>query len=82
MSAPDAPTDAPTPSPTTVTVTADGPYVVTGQVEIRTEDGDLVRAARTVSLCRCGQSTNKPYCDGSHERTGFIDPGPVAPAGV
>ncbi len=78
MSTPAEPPNEPLTARATITVTADGPYVVDGHVEIRTEDGDLVRTARKVVLCRCGQSADKPYCDGSHERTGFCDPGPVA----
>jgi CDGSH-type Zn-finger protein len=78
MTTRDDPTDAAPPPAATITVTADGPYVVDGHVEIRTEDGRLVGAARKVALCRCGQSADKPYCDGSHERTGFCDPGPAA----
>jgi len=27
-----------------------------------------------VTLCRCGASTNKPFCDGTHQETGFTDP--------
>ncbi len=77
MSTPADPIDPLPPAPT-VTVTADGPYVVTGEVEIRTEDGLLVRTAREVAFCRCGQSADKPYCDGSHERTGWRDQGPVS----
>ena len=80
MSTPADQTDAAAPAPTTITVTADGPYVVSGEVEMRNEAGDLVRTARTVALCRCGQSGNKPYCDGTHARVGFRDPGPVVSA--
>jgi len=35
------------------------------------EDGTLLPPQKDVQLCRCGQSTNKPYCDGSHARVGF-----------
>ena len=79
MSTPARRTDGAPPAPTTVTVTLDGPYVISGQVEIRNEAGDLVRTARKVALCRCGQSGSKPYCDGTHVRVGFRDPGPVIP---
>ena len=74
----DDPIDVAPPAATVITVTPDGPYVVTGDVEIRTADGDVMSSAREVALCRCGQSANKPYCDGSHQRVGFCDPGPAA----
>jgi uncharacterized Fe-S cluster protein YjdI/CDGSH-type Zn-finger protein len=77
--APDAVARAAVP---TITVLPDGPYVVSGEVEIRTKDGDLVRATRKVSLCRCGRSADKPYCDGTHARVGFRDPGPAVPGGA
>jgi|SRR5919199_330139 uncharacterized Fe-S cluster protein YjdI/CDGSH-type Zn-finger protein len=73
-----APPPGPAPTATTITVLPDGPYVVSGEVEIRTKDGELVKAARKVSLCRCGQSEAKPFCDGTHARVGFRDPGPTA----
>lgn len=59
----------------TVRVEADGPYEVTGPVRIVDSDGNLIREARKVALCRCGHSDSKPFCDGSHERCGFRDPG-------
>ena len=57
----------------TITVRNNGPLLVEGEFTIADADGkpfDL--AGRTViSLCRCGQSDNKPFCDGSHGRSGF-----------
>ena len=55
----------------TVTVTKDGPYRVDGAVPLRNAAGDDVTKAGPVFLCRCGQSRNKPFCDGSHKRVGF-----------
>ena len=48
----------------------DGPYVVSGlkKMEVNGED---VSPKPTVVLCRCGQSKNKPYCDGTHAKVGF-----------
>ncbi|MCU1438511.1 MAG: iron-binding protein [Naasia sp.] len=50
----------------------DGPFLVRGPVEILLPDGTpLPRTRRTVALCRCGLSTIKPYCDGTHKASGF-----------
>ena len=49
-----------------------GPLLVRGDVEILTADGVPVpRTRRTVALCRCGKSTIKPFCDGTHKIIGF-----------
>ena len=59
-----------------VTVYEDGPLIVRGQFRIAAQDGEPVPAGRrTVALCRCGRSAIKPFCDGSHVRTGFRAPG-------
>ncbi|MEP7022572.1 MAG: CDGSH iron-sulfur domain-containing protein [Actinomycetota bacterium] len=49
----------------------DGPYLVTGAVEIVDADGHVIQPPTdTVCLCRCGRSATKPFCDGSHARHG------------
>jgi len=79
MAATDPAGDTGTSPATQLTVTADGPYVISGALEIRAADGALVKQVNRAALCRCGHSENKPFCDGSHKRVGFTDPGP-APA--
>jgi CDGSH-type Zn-finger protein len=56
-----------------VVATEDGPYKVTGPIELIDPEGNPLSAATTgtVFLCRCGGSTNKPFCDGTHSRIGF-----------
>jgi len=54
--------------------------MVKGPIEIRNGAGELVSSLERAALCRCGSSESKPFCDGSHKRIGFTDPGPVAPA--
>ena len=55
-----------------ITPYPDGPLILRGQFVITGPDGQPVPAGRrTVALCRCGQSADKPFCDGSHARTGF-----------
>jgi CDGSH-type Zn-finger protein len=58
--------------PQAIAVTDDGPLWVTGDIGVSTATGALETRNR-VTLCRCGHSTNKPLCDGSHKEAGFTD---------
>jgi CDGSH-type Zn-finger protein len=60
-------------SNTTIQVTVNGPLRVTGAFDITDGTGAAFDLAgrTTVSLCRCGQSKNKPFCDGTHNMAGF-----------
>jgi CDGSH-type Zn-finger protein len=65
-------TDPTVPS-VTITVRENGSYLVEGPVRLVDADGneyDLSGKTR-FSLCRCGGSTRKPFCDGTHSRIGF-----------
>jgi 3-phenylpropionate/trans-cinnamate dioxygenase ferredoxin subunit len=58
----------------TITATDNGPYKVAGPIELFDHEGNPVPApggGDTVFLCRCGGSTNKPFCDGTHSKIGF-----------
>ncbi|HET9995364.1 MAG TPA: CDGSH iron-sulfur domain-containing protein [Candidatus Acidoferrum sp.] len=61
---------------TKITVNSNGSIRVEGDFEIVDPQGQAFGlAGRTIiSLCRCGQSANKPFCDGSHKTSGFTDP--------
>jgi CDGSH-type Zn-finger protein/uncharacterized Fe-S cluster protein YjdI len=61
----------------TVTVVADGPLYLRGDLVFTGADGEELREARA-ALCRCGASSNKPWCDNSHQEAGFADPGAAA----
>ncbi len=50
----------------------DGPLKVVGNLEIVSGTGKTLNRVTQVFLCRCGQSKNKPYCDGSHKAAGFV----------
>jgi CDGSH-type Zn-finger protein/uncharacterized Fe-S cluster protein YjdI len=58
-----------------VTVSKDGPYLITGGIDLI---GDNIQWAEGASkehytLCRCGASNNKPFCDGMHRTVNFKD---------
>jgi len=48
-----------------------GPLLVKGALEVVSGTGQTIATLSSTALCRCGQSANKPYCDGSHARVGF-----------
>jgi CDGSH-type Zn-finger protein len=54
-----------------VGVIRDGPLWVRGGVKVVAADGTPYEVRNRVTLCRCGNSGNKPFCDGSHEDAGF-----------
>ena len=55
-----------------VKINDNGPYVISGDVTIVDVEGKKLSWTGTaVALCRCGQSTNKPFCDGTHNKAGF-----------
>ena len=56
-----------------IAVTDDGPLWVTGGVSVVASDGEPLETRNRVTLCRCGASSNKPLCDGSHKTVGFSD---------
>jgi CDGSH-type Zn-finger protein/uncharacterized Fe-S cluster protein YjdI len=66
----------------TVTPEPDGPLWVRGRIEILDGAGATLLTDTRVALCRCGCSANKPFCDGSHRRGSFADPGEVFEGGV
>lgn len=51
----------------------DGPLYVQGGIPLQSARGDTYQVRNRVSLCRCGASGNKPFCDGSHVDAGFED---------
>ena len=57
-----------------IKVTLNGPYLVTGDdVSLKDANGNMIEPPRhPFALCRCGGSMNKPFCDGTHSRIGFI----------
>lgn len=55
-----------------IVVTTNGPLECRGEIEIVAADGAVLALEAETWLCRCGQSANKPYCDGSHNRIGFV----------
>jgi len=69
-----------------VVVSKDGPYLVTGGVPLAKQtivadreggseewkEGEALEAKQSYALCRCGHSSTKPFCDGTHKKVGFV----------
>ncbi|MCH7638412.1 MAG: CDGSH iron-sulfur domain-containing protein [Bacteroidetes bacterium] len=53
-----------------IILAANGPYLLRGPVSISSADDSIITTGKC-ALCRCGQSSNKPFCDGTHKAVGF-----------
>lgn len=54
-----------------IQVLRNGPYIVTGSAGLTDANGQKIEAGEKFALCRCGASTKKPFCDGTHSKIGF-----------
>ncbi len=57
----------------TIRIMRNGPILVEGDFKVIGSDGKELRTMIMTSFCRCGQSRNMPYCDGTHRKIGFKD---------
>jgi len=60
--------------PVEIKVRENGPYRVQGPIRLIDADGNayhLAERGEMIALCRCGGSTTKPFCDGTHSKVGF-----------
>ena len=59
----------------TIKVRKDGPYAIEGEFTLIDHEGNPIpytpKPGKPMTLCRCGASTKKPFCDGTHSRIGF-----------
>jgi CDGSH-type Zn-finger protein len=53
-----------------IKVRANGPFIVDGEFVLVDEQGNEIEQVKK-ALCRCGGSTTKPFCDGTHSKIGF-----------
>lgn len=63
--------DKPAASTTSVEIRPNGPIVVSGDFQIIDPEGKDMRRMQMMSLCRCGLSSNMPFCDGAHFKAHF-----------
>jgi len=65
--------------PVSIRLRKNGPLLIDGEVTILDSEGQPValdsagKDKSAIAICRCGVSTNKPFCDGSHRESGFSD---------
>lgn len=61
--------------PPKIDAEANGPYEVSGSIDMPGVEFASTVPHDHIALCRCGGSRNKPFCDGTHWHNGFVDPG-------
>lgn len=57
---------------TIIETATNGPLMVYGNVTVKDKNGTLTKKSNATAFCRCGASQNKPFCDGSHKKIGFV----------
>ncbi|MCB9044596.1 MAG: (4Fe-4S)-binding protein [Chitinophagales bacterium] len=62
-----------TPASAKIEVTKNGPLLIHGDIIVQHKDGNESIHSKVTAFCRCGQSGNKPFCDGTHRKCGFKD---------
>jgi CDGSH-type Zn-finger protein len=62
-----------------ITPIKNGPLYVQGTVRLQRPDGEIVESEGETWLCRCGGSSDKPFCDGTHKTNGFKSGEPRKP---
>lgn len=62
------------PEVTHIITKKDGPLVVRGKLEMADHEGNTIDVGPRATLCRCGQSANKPFCDNSHKKLPRSEP--------
>lgn len=57
--------------PVEIQIMKDGPIVVSGKIKLTDDSGKVYKTFSITSFCRCGASSNMPFCDGTHRKIGF-----------
>lgn len=56
-----------------IEVSKNGPLIVQGSIIVKDSNGNEIKKENRTAFCRCGHSSNKPYCDGNHRKINFQD---------
>jgi CDGSH-type Zn-finger protein len=55
----------------TIQVRDNGPYLIRGGATVTDADGNTFETQDVIALCRCGHSSNRPFCDAAHKSNNF-----------
>ena len=58
---------------TKIQIIQNGPAIISGDFFIKDINGNKLPKANTIAICRCGHSASMPFCDGSHNKSGFTE---------
>lgn len=68
--------------PCEIRLDPNGPLLLRGKIRLVNSDDELLSEDTRMALCRCGQSSRKPFCDGTHSKVGYEQPGTMGTGGV